>query len=77
MPTLFDMKMHLHLFTTSAVCSTTLVINIDLAELHAVCLLVFLQQTTMQPGFVLKQNAPHLKMVWLRLETLWQMGELL
>lgn len=46
MPTLFDMKMHLHLFTTAAVCSTTLVINIDLAEIDAVCLLVFLLQTT-------------------------------
>uniref|UniRef100_A0A671K3K3 CD276 molecule n=1 Tax=Sinocyclocheilus anshuiensis TaxID=1608454 RepID=A0A671K3K3_9TELE len=29
-PTLFDMKMHL--FTAAAVCSTTVVINIDLAE---------------------------------------------
>lgn len=45
MPTLFDMKMHLHLFTTAAVCSTTLVINIDLAEIDAVRLLVFLSQT--------------------------------
>lgn len=59
MPTLFDMKMYLHLFTTADVCSTTLVINIDLAEMDAVCLVVFLLQT----GFALKQNAPHLDMV--------------
>lgn len=68
-PTLFDMKMHLHLFTAAAVCSTTLVINIDLAELRAVCLLVFLQQTSVQPGFTLKQ------LVRFRLETLLQMDE--